>query len=182
MIGNCDVWNLKGESLEVHDACEQCGNVVGGRSLVFDHLVPHFDDSRFAWFLQWFCLWSWACVLLTRRCVDSGGSKLIVIVLVQRHGLCVVPFVVHASVCGHFSRKDRWCERHTHHARRRKNMVSDAACAGQSNVAVSVSASQLSAYHGQTRRENVQTLGSFPKIRTQMPRMLLVPRVDVVRC
>ena len=52
--------------------------------------------------------------------MDSGGSGLIVIVLFQRHGLCVVPFVVHASVCGHFSRKDRWCERHTHHARRRK--------------------------------------------------------------
>ena len=32
------------------DACEQCGNVVGGRSLVFVHIVPNFDVSRFAWF------------------------------------------------------------------------------------------------------------------------------------
>ena len=31
-------------------ACEQCGNVVGGRSLVFAHIVPHFNVFLFACF------------------------------------------------------------------------------------------------------------------------------------
>ena len=72
--------DLKGESLHVRDACEQCGNVVGGRPLVFVRIF------------------SWSFVHLTRHCVDCDGYGLKSIVTFQQHDLCVVPFVVHASV------------------------------------------------------------------------------------
>ena len=99
------VWRLrrlefKGAFVDVRDACEQCGNVVAGRSLVF---------VRF---------FSWSFVHMTRYCVDSGGSGLILIFLFQRHGLCVVAFVALLSVWSHFAWKDSWRERHTHHVRR----------------------------------------------------------------
>ena len=83
----------------------------------------------------WSCSWSWACDHMTRHCVDSGGSGLILIFLFQRHGLCVVPFVTLPSVCSHFTWKDSWCERHTHHVRRGKSIANDAALAGRSHVA-----------------------------------------------
>ena len=40
------VWRLrrlefKGAFVDVRDACEQCENVVGGRSFVFVHAVPN---------------------------------------------------------------------------------------------------------------------------------------------
>ena len=111
----------------------------------------------------WSCLCSWACVHMTRHCVDSGGSVLILIFLFQRHGLCVVPFVTLPSVCSHFTWKDSWCERHTHHERRGKNIANDAALAGRSHVAVSAVASQLSAYHGQALRETAQAFGQVQK-------------------
>ena len=72
----------------------------------------------------WLCLWSWACVLMARHGVDSGGCALILIFFFQRHGLFVVPFVVHVSIWGHVTWKDIWRESHTHHARRSKNFVS----------------------------------------------------------
>ena len=71
----------------MRDACEQCGNVVGGRSLIFVHVF------------------SWSCVHLSRHCVDCVGYGLYAIVIVQQHGLCVVPFVVHSSVWCHSTEK-----------------------------------------------------------------------------
>ena len=90
--------DLKGESTEVFDACEQCGNVVGGRSLVFVHIVARFDVFLLACFLQLLCLYSWSCVHMTRQCVDSGGCGLILIILFQRQVVSVFLFVVHHSV------------------------------------------------------------------------------------
>ena len=144
------VWRMrrlefKGAFVDVRDACEQCGNVVGGRSLIFVHMF------------------SWSCVHLSRHCVDSGGSGLILIFLFQRHVLCVVPFVTLPSVCSHFTWKDSWCERHTNHVRRGKSIAIDAALQSRSHVAVSAVASQLSAYHGQASRETVQAFGQVPK-------------------
>ena len=54
-------------------------------------------------------------------------------------------------------------ERLSHHAGRRTNIASDAACAERSNVAASAVASQHSACHEQARRENVQALGQVQK-------------------
>ena len=73
--------------MDVRDACEQCGNVVGGRSLIFVRIF------------------SWSFVHLTRRCVDCDGYGLKSIVTFQQHGLCVVPFVVHSSVWGQSTEK-----------------------------------------------------------------------------
>ena len=123
---------FKGESTDVLDACEQCGNVVGGRSRVFVHIVPRFDVSRFTCVFLWWRLVSLACVHMTRHCVDSLWCGLIVIILFQRHGLCDGPFFVHPSVCGHFSWKDS-CKTLN------KNIASDASLAGRSNVAASAS-------------------------------------------
>ena len=77
----------------MRDACEQCGNVVGGRSLIFVHMF------------------SWSCVHLSRHCVGCVGYGLNAIVTVQQHGLCIVPFVVLSSVCSHCTWKDSWRER-----------------------------------------------------------------------
>ena len=109
---------LKGESLHVRDACEHCGNVVGGRPLVFVHVF------------------SWSCVHLSRHCVNCVGYGLNAIVIVQQRGLRVVPFVVFSSVLGSFHRKDSWRERRTQHERRRKSIASDAALAGRSQLSV----------------------------------------------
>ena len=89
----------KGAFMALRGAIER-GNVVGGRSLVFVHIAPHFDVSRFACF-PWLFLWSWACVLMARHGVHSGLCALIPIVLFLRHGVCLVPFVVCPSVSSH---------------------------------------------------------------------------------
>ena len=129
----------------------------------------------------WSCLWSWACVLMTRHCVDSGGSGLILIFLFQRHGLCVVPFVVHPSVCGHFSWKDSWCERHTHHVRRGKSIANDAALAGRSHVAANAACRSSQRIMNKPFGKLCRPSARFKKMRTQMPTMLFVPRANVVR-
>ena len=73
------------------------------------------------------------------------------------HSLCT------SSVRGSFHRKDSWRERRTQHARRRNSIASDAALAGRLPLSV------------------LLPLGQFQKMRAQLPRKLLVPRVDVVR-
>ena len=91
---------------------------------------------------------------------------------------CCVCFI---SVCLWSFFMERQLARAAHPpCKAQKNIVIDLACAGRSKVAASVSAAGL-VFHEQAGRENVQTLGSFQKIRTQMPRKLLVPRLDDVR-
>ena len=125
----------------MRDACEQCGDVVGGRSLTFVHMF------------------SWSCVHLSRHCVDCVGYGLNAIVTVQQHGLCVVPFVVFSSVWGHSTEKT----------------VGASGVPSMQDVGKALPATRL----WQAGRSS--QFAATPPMRTQMPRMLLVPRVNVVR-
>ena len=93
----------------------------------------------------------------------------------------VVLFVVHHSVWGYVTWKDSWRERHTHHARRRKSVASDAALAWRSYVAASASGRISQRMTNKLVEQICSNSASFKQMCTQMPRMLFVPRVDVVR-
>ena len=62
-----------------------------------------------------------------------------------------------------------------------KNIASDAACAGWSNVAASASGRISQRVTNKSVEKMYSQSASFKQMCTQMPRMLLVPRVDVVR-
>ena len=94
-------------------------------------------------------------------CVDSGGCRLILIILFQRQGVSVVLFVVHHLVWGHVTWRDSWRERHIQHARRRKKRCQRR---GVGMAAVRCSErrwSHLSAYDEQIGRANLQPFGQF---------------------
>ena len=95
-----------------------------------------FRCLSFHFFLQWWCLFSWSCVHLSRHCVDSVGHGLNAIVTVQQHGLCVVPFVVHSSVWDHSTEKTVGASG-VPSMQDVEKTASELACAGRSNVAAS---------------------------------------------
>ena len=173
MYGNRDVLNFKGESTDVLDACEQCGNVVGARSLVCVLFVPRFDVSCFTCFSVVAFIFVGMCSY-DETCVDYCRCGLILIILFQRHGLCDGPFFVQPFVCGHFSWKDS-CKTQN------KNIASDAALAARSNVAASASGRISQRMTNKSVEKMYSQSASCKQMCTQMPRVLLVPRVDVVR-
>ena len=137
------------------DACEQCGNLVGGRSLVFVHIVARFDVFLFE------CVFFVVICSYDETCVDSGGCRLILIILFQRQGVSVVLFVVHHFVWGHVTWEDSWRERHIQHARRRKKRCQRR---GVGMAAVRCSERQLShlsAYDEHAGRANLQPFGKL---------------------
>ena len=108
--------------------------------------------------------------------MDSGGCGLFVTVLFQRRGLRVVPFVVHPSVCCHFTWNDSWRERLAQRARHSKRR-------GVGRAVIHYSerwCSHLSAYDEQARRENVQPLGQLQTYTCADTQN--IPQVTVVRC
>ena len=133
------------ESLDVRDACEQCGNVVGGRSLIFVRIF------------------SWSFVHLTRRCVDCGWVRFEIDRYFPANWFLRCSIRCAFFSLGSFHRKDSWRQRRTEHARRRKNIANDAAF-GRPVAALSL-----------------LPLGQFQKMFAQLPRKLLVPRLDDVR-
>ena len=96
-------------------------------------------------------------------------------------GLCVVPFVVHPSVCGHLTWKDSWRERHTHQARRRKSLLSTWPAQAGQTLHRAFPRRRSQCVMSKPVEKMCRQAAAFKRIRAQMPRKLLVPRMDVVR-
>ena len=136
-------------------------------------IVPRFDVSRFAWFSVVVFMVVGMCSYGEVR-VDSDRSFSL-----TWSFRCSV---FCTSVCLWSFLMERQLSRAAHPpCKTQKKIASDAACAGRSNVAGSASGRISQRMRNKPVEKMCSQSASLKQMRTQMPRMLLVPRGDVAR-